>query len=160
MLEAFSDADLGNCRTTRKSTSGGCLSLNESIVFTWAKQQDTVADSSTESEYLAMVHACKQIKYVLNFLDELGIILGKVAQLNIDNTSAMEMIKSNIKSRVKHLDRKKYWIREFLANKNATVKHVETKNNLADIFTKYVPKTVLDRLRASIMGRESPPRIA
>merc|ERR1711915_262850 len=126
-LEAFTDADLGNCRTTRKSTSGGCLSLNGSIVFTWTKQQDTVADSSTESEYLAMVHACKQIKYVLNFLDELGIILGKVAELNIDNTSAMQMINSNIKSRVKHLDRKKYWVREFLANKNATVKHVDKK---------------------------------
>ena len=95
-----------------------------------------------------------------NFLDELGIILGKLTELNIDNTSAMEMIKSNVKSRVKHLDRKKYWIREFLANKNATVKHVETKNNLADIFTKYVPNTVMERLRAPIMGRENPPRDA
>ena len=70
----------------------------------------------------------------------------------------MEMIKSNVKSRVKHLGRKNYWVREFLANKNATAKHVDTKNNLADIFTKYVPNTVLERLRAPIMGRENPPR--
>ena len=157
-LEGFTDADLGNCRTTRKSTSGGCLALNGSIIFTWAKQQDTVADSSTESEYLAMVHACKQIKYVQQFLDELHIVLGEVPILNIDNTSAMEMVRSNVKSRVKHLDRKTYWIREFIANKNAIIKHVETKYNLADLFTKYVPNTVLEKLRPAIMGREDPPR--
>ena len=56
------------------------------------------------------------------------------------------------------MDKKKFWIREFLANKNATVQHVETKNNLADIFTKYVPNTVLERLRSPIMGRGDPPR--
>ena len=157
-IEAFTDADLGNCRTTRRSTSGGCIALNGSIIFTWAKQQDTVAESSTESEYLAMVHACKQIKYVQQFLDELRIILGSVPALNIDNTSAMEMIRSNAKSRVKHLDRKTYWIREFISNKNAIIKYVETKYNLADLFTKYVPNTVLDKLRPAIMGREDPPR--
>ena len=132
--------------------------MNGSIIFTWAEQQATVAESSTESEYLAMVHACKQIKYVQQFLDELKIILGSVPILNIDNTSAMEMIRSNAKSRVKHLDRKTYWIREFISNKNAIIKYVETKYNLADLFTKYVPNTVLDKLRPAIMGREDPPR--
>ena len=157
-LEAYTDADLGSCRTTRKSTSGGCLSLNGSIVFTWAKQQDTVADSSTESEYLAMVHACKQVKYVQQFLDELNIILGEIPILHIDNTSSMEMVRGNAKSRVKHLDRKKYWIRDFITNQNIVIKYVETKNNIADLFTKYVTNTVLEKLRPAIMGREEPPR--
>ena len=70
----------------------------------------------------------------------------------------MKMLEINVKSRVKHLDRKKYWIREYVGNKNVSVKYVDTKNNLADIFTKYVQNTVLDKLRPAIMGREDPPR--
>ena len=156
-LTAYTDADLGSCRTTRRSTSGGTLALNGSMVFTWAKQQDTVADSSTESEYLAMVHACKQVKYVQQFLDELSIVLGEIPILHIDNTSAMEMVRGNLKSRVKHLDRKKYWIREFITNKNIVIKFCPTKYNIADLFTKYVANTVMETLRPAIMGREIPP---
>ena len=152
-LESFTDADLGNCRTSRRSTSGGCLSLNGSIISTWAKQQDIVAESSTESEYIAMVHACKMIKYVQQFLDELNITLGEIPVLHIDNTSAMAMITPNVKSRVKHMDRKKYWIRGYIANKNVIVKYVHTKDNIADLFTKYAPNTVLGKLRPVIMGR-------
>ena len=54
-----------------------------------------------------MTYACKQIKYLQQFLDELELILEDIPILHVDNTSAMTMVTSNIKSRVKHLDRKK-----------------------------------------------------
>ena len=104
-----------------------------------------------------MTRAGKEIKYITQFLDELGIVLEKVPVLYVDNTSAMSMVTENVKSRVKHLDRKKYLIREMVHNLNLTVHHVETKFNIADIFTKYVPQTVLSVLKPAIMGRERPP---
>ena len=91
------------------------------------------------------------------FLDELGIILYKIPVLYVDNTSAMTMVIENVKSRVKHLGRKKYLIREMVHNLNLTIHHVEMKFNIADIFTKYVPQAVLTILRPAIMGREPPP---
>ena len=69
----------------------------------------------------------------------------------------MSMVIENVKSRVKHLDRKKYLIREMVHNLNLTIHHVDTKFNIADIFTKYVPQTVLNVLRPAIMGRAPPP---
>ena len=105
-----------------------------------------------------MVHACTQMKYAQQFLDELNISLGEVPYLNIDNTSAMAMITSNVKSRVKHLDRKKYWVREYIANKNVIIRYVDTKDNIADLFTRYVANNVLERLRPAVMGRSEPPR--
>ena len=69
----------------------------------------------------------------------------------------MPMFIEDVKSRVKHLDRKKYLIGEMVHNRNLTVHHVETKYNIADIFTKYVPQTVLRVLKPAIMGREPPP---
>ena len=158
-IESFTDADLAGCRTSRKSTSGGCISLNGSIIHTWAKQQDTVADSSAESEFIGMTQACKQIKYLQQFLDELGIILGEIPILHVDNTSAMTMVTSNIKTRVKHLDRKRYWIRDYITNQNVIIKYIETKKNLADIFTKYVENTVFQKLRPAVMGRIYPNEI-
>ena len=156
-LQAYSDADLGNCRTSKRSTSGGCVLFNGSIIHTWAKHQGTSVDSSTEAEFLAMTRACKEIKYITQFLDEVGIVLNKIPVPYVDNTSAMSMVIENVKSRVKHLDRKKYLIREMVHNLNLTIHHVDTKFNIADIFTKYVPQTVLNVLRPAIMGRAPPP---
>ena len=95
--------------------------------------------------------------YFQQFLDEIGIILGEIPIIHIDNTSAMKMVNTNIKSRVKHLDRKVYWIRDYISNQNVVVKHVDGKLNLADIFTKYVTAPVLDKLRPAVMGRTDPP---
>ena len=36
--------------------------------------------------------------------------------------------------------------------------YIETENNIADLFTKYVPNPTLGRLRPAIMGRETPPK--
>ena len=156
-LTVFTDADLGGCRTSRKSTSGGCIALNGAIFHTWAKQQNTIADSSAESEFNGLAQACKEVKYVLEVLDEMDIILHKPPRIYIDNTSAMSMVEKNVKSRVKHLDRKVYWIREFIANGNVIVKHVDGKLNLADLFTKFVSTEVMTRLRPAVMGRSLPP---
>ena len=130
------------------------------LFYTWAKQQDTIANSSAESEFFGLSLACKNIMYCQIFLDELGILLGTIPTVNIDNTSAMKMVNTNVKSRVKHLDRKAYWIRDYIACANVTVKHIDGKLNIADIFTKYVTNQVLETLRPAVMGREKPPQKA
>ena len=156
-ITSYTDADLGGCRTSRKSTSGGCIALNGTIFHTWAKQQATIADSSAESEFLGMTQACKEIKYVEEVLDEMNIILNKVPILYIDNTAAIAMLTQNIKSRVKHLDRKVYWTRDFVQMENVSVRHIDGRLNLADIFTKFVSNEVLRRLKPSVMGKSKPP---
>ena len=40
-----------------------------------------------------------------------------------------------------------------MTNKNVIIKYVDTKISMADIFAKYVPHTVLEKLRPSVMGR-------
>ena len=69
----------------------------------------------------------------------------------------MDMIKNNLKGRVKHLDRKFYWVRVYVKKGIFTIQKVLGTRNLADIFTKYVDKPTLQILRPAVMGRESPP---
>ena len=83
------------------------------LQYIQGKAADTIADSSAKSEFIGMTYACKQTKYPQQFLDELGIILGDIPILHVDNTSAMTMVISNKKSRV----------RDFVPTQNVVVKY-------------------------------------
>ena len=67
------------------------------------------------------------------------------------------MIRNNLKGRVKNLDRKFFWVRDYIKKGVFTVQKVLGTRNLADLYTKYVDKTTLELLRPSVMGRETPP---
>ncbi|XP_015161597.1 uncharacterized mitochondrial protein AtMg00810-like [Solanum tuberosum] len=50
-LNAFSDSDCAGCPNTRRSVSGWCMLLGESLISWKSKNQDRVSKSSTEAEY-------------------------------------------------------------------------------------------------------------
>ena len=71
--------------------------------------------------------------YIKNVLEELGITLHKPPNIFIDSSVAMDMISNNLKGRVKHLDRKFYWVRDYVHKRIFTIQKVLGTRNLADI---------------------------
>jgi hypothetical protein len=55
-LVDFSDADFAGSRIDRKSTSGTCHFLGSSLVCWSSQKQSSVAQSTTEAEYVAAAH--------------------------------------------------------------------------------------------------------
>ena len=59
-------------------------------------KQDTVADSTTEVEYIAACEAAKEGVWIWHFLDDLGIFPALVKPLDLycDNSSAIAQARS------------------------------------------------------------------
>jgi hypothetical protein len=54
ILIAYTDADLGGCYDTGKSTGGYCHVLNEGLIAWGSKRQTIVATSTAEAEYMCL----------------------------------------------------------------------------------------------------------
>ena len=104
-----------------------------------SSKQDTVANSTTESEYLAACETAKEAVWIKKFLIELGVVPSVLdgIQLYCDNNGAIAQSKeprSHYKS--KHVMRKYHLIREIINRKDVMICKVHTDENIADPLTK------------------------
>ena len=135
-LIGYCDADYAGDRIERKSTSGACQFLGEALISWCCRKQNTIALSTTEAEYVAATGCCSQILWIKNQLEDYSLRYTCIPIL-CDNTSAINLSKNPIQhSRSKHIDIKHHFIRDHVQKGEIELIFVDTKNQLADIFTK------------------------
>eukprot|EP00268_Persea_americana_P050874 TRINITY_DN5577_c0_g1_i2.p1 TRINITY_DN5577_c0_g1~~TRINITY_DN5577_c0_g1_i2.p1 ORF type:complete len:317 (-),score=19.16 TRINITY_DN5577_c0_g1_i2:294-1244(-) len=71
-LIAYSDSDWAGCPNSRRSTTGWCMFLGDSLISWKCTKQDKVPKSSTEAKYRAMSAATSEIVWLWGLLFELG----------------------------------------------------------------------------------------
>ena len=136
-LLAWSDADWGGDKDTRRSTSGYVFTLSGGAVSWQSKLQKSVAQSSTEAEYVALSLAAKEGIWIRRFLEETRICSISTITLQCDNKSAILMTKQHKQSeRTKHIDFKVHFIRDLVEEKTCTVEYTPTEEQWADFLTK------------------------
>ena len=135
-LMSYSDADYAGCRSARKSTSGTCHFLGNSLVSWFSKKQNSIALSTTEAEYIAAGLACAQVLWMRQTLQDYGIVCDTNI-IRCDNTSAINLSKNHIlHSRTKHIDIRHHFLSDHVDKKDIELEFIKTNNQLADILTK------------------------
>ncbi|XP_020979178.1 uncharacterized protein LOC110271878 [Arachis ipaensis] len=112
-LTGFADADWATCADTRRSVSGYCFMLENSLISWKSKKQTTVAKSSAEAEYRSLAVATCEASWLSFLMDFIGLPLQKSITLFCDNQSAIHIANNPIfHERTKHIEVDCHIVRE------------------------------------------------
>ena len=149
-LVGFSDADWGGNSDDRKSTSGGCFFLGNNLISWFSKKQNCVSLSTAEAEYIAAGAGSTELVYLKSMLEEYDVPQD-VVTLFCDNTSAINIAKNPVQhSKTKHIEIRHHYIRDLVNYKILSLEHVNTEDQLADIFTKPLDMVKFEKLRFAL----------
>ena len=112
---AFSDSDYAGDSETRVSIAGFILYLM-GVPISWkSKGQKGVTLSSSEAELVALSEAAKEVKFVFQVLQSMGIKVKLPIVVRVDNVGAI-FIGTNVtvSQRSKHIDVRYHFVREYV----------------------------------------------
>ncbi|KAJ9544943.1 hypothetical protein OSB04_024650 [Centaurea solstitialis] len=138
-VTGYSDASFQTDRDDFRSQSGYVFTLNGGAISWKSSKQDTIADSTTEAEYIAACDAAKEAVWLRNFLSDLRVVasISRLIDIFCDNSGAVAQAKEpreHHKSR--HVLRKYHLIREIIGRGDVRICKIPTENNVADPLTK------------------------
>ncbi|GJY05354.1 retrovirus-related pol polyprotein from transposon TNT 1-94 [Tanacetum coccineum] len=135
----WADGD-GKYKDARRSTSGSAQFLGDKLVSWSSKKQKCMAILSTEAEYISLFGRCAQILWMRSQLTDYGFQFNKIP-LYCDNKSVITLCCNNVQhSRAKHIDVHYHFIKAQVENGIAELYFVWTEYQLANIFTKPLPR--------------------
>jgi hypothetical protein len=150
-LHGFSDADFAGCRLDRKSTSLTCQFLGSTLVSWSSRKQSSVAQSTTEAEYVAAASCCSQLLWITYTMSDFGEEYTHVP-LQCDSTSAISIAKNPVlHSKTKHIEVRYHFLRDNVEKGKIALIHLPTHDQLADIFTKPLDQATFTCLRGSLL---------
>jgi len=151
IITAYADASYAN-DTTRKSISGIIVKLYGNVVVWYSKRQSTTALSTTESEYMAISSALQEVLWMKQIILEMLNISTTVPLLLSDNTSAINIAKSDGEhQRTKHIDVRHHFIKDCLKKQDVVLNYVPTALQDADILTKRMNNKLFSDLLCRLM---------
>ncbi|KAI3689133.1 hypothetical protein L2E82_47082 [Cichorium intybus] len=138
-VEGYTDASFQTDRDSGWSQSGWVFLLNGGAVTWKSSKQETVADSTCESEYIAASEASKEAAWLKNFIGDLGVVpsIQEPLELFCANEGAVALTKEpRDHGKSRHIDRKYHYIRHRVEEGHLLVKRVSSEDNPADPLTK------------------------
>ena len=148
-----------------KSRSGHVIRVDDCPITWCSRKQGETALSTTEAEYMALSMAMRELLWVRRLVEEIAMgfdvkydrrarIWSKVFE---DNQGAIAVAnRPDLTARTRHLHTKYHHFKEHLgidSNGNGIeIRYIDTKQQIADIFTKGLGNEDFKRLRDMLMG--------
>ena len=168
-LECYVDADWAGSWKLRSSADplsarsrSGYVIMYAGCPIVWAsKMQSLVALSTTEAEYIALSSSLREVIAIMNLMNELtarGFTLNRSTPkvhctVFEDNRSCIEIATNHrTRPRTKHLSVRLHHFHSHILAKTISIQHISTKHQIADLFTKPLPRDQFTRLHNQFMG--------
>ena len=145
----------------------GYIIMYAGMPLCWvSKLQTEIALSSTESEYIGISEATRQVIPIMELLQELkgaGFNIGSTTpiircKVFENNSGAMKMATVHKwRPRTKHIATKYHHFRDYVKRGQIVIEAISTENQPADILTKPVNETINNRHCHTIMGNAPTP---
>ena len=142
-LSGYTDASFQTDKDDSRSQSRFVFCLNGGAICWKSSKQSTVADSTTEVEYIAASEAAKEAVWIRKFMIELGVVPNAGCPVNLycDNNGAIAQAKEpRAHQKSKHILRRYHLIREILNRGDVKICKIATEANVADPLTKPLPQ--------------------
>ncbi|MBW0471949.1 hypothetical protein O181_011664 [Austropuccinia psidii MF-1] len=135
-LKAYSDADWGNFRETRRSVSGYLALLNGNLVLWKTKKQPLVSISTAKAEYKAVCDLVSELLWLRQWGKECGLFTTlEPIPIHEDNQSCINSILWNSNTnnkRMKHVDIQLNFVKEAVESSSIWLVYTPTQAMLAD----------------------------
>ena len=148
----YVDSDWAQDPETRRSMSGMMVMMGGAAIAWTVRQQDCVALSSAESEYIGMCLAAKETVWIRRLVSGLGLVDGTDAPttLLIDNQGSMGLAhNASVNRRTKHIDVRYHYTRKAVEDNVLTLEYCPTEQMVADMLTKPLGRVKLQEFVAS-----------
>jgi hypothetical protein len=147
----YVDADYAGDKDGHRSMEGHIFFVAQGPVSWASKQQNTVALSTVEAEFMAFTRAIQQAIWMTKFMGKIGLPQATPVNIFADNTGAIANT-ANYKnhSRTKHIDIRYHFTKEKVASGEIAFTYIPSSDNLADILTKPLPKEAILRCCSGI----------
>ena len=129
VIQGYADAAIQTSEQDSRLQFGFVFVLNGGAVSWKSLKQETIADSTTESEYIVASEGAKEAVWIKNFITGFEVVLSILDPLEIfcDNNEAIAQVKepqSHQKS--KHILRRYHLIREIVVTSRSSRFQVQT----------------------------------
>lgn len=148
-LTLFVDASYGN-REDRKSQSGDVLRFRDCTIDCGTTKQSIVTKSPAEAEMVAASDAGSKLLHYRRVLQSLKIPCDRVIMYQDNELLCNGRSSSGMKT--KHIDIRRYWLKQHVDSEEISIKYCPTERMLADILTKPLTGATFVYLRDLLLG--------
>ena len=136
----FTDSDWAADHSDSRSTAGYIFLLGTAAFSWYSKKQGHVSTSTADAEYTALFRGGEQAFWLRQLYHQIGLPLQAPLKLYCDSESAIAIAKNEgAHSKSKAIRIETHAVRERINRREIEVEYVNTKGNIADIFTKSLP---------------------
>ena len=133
----YSDSDYASDTDSRQSLSRFVLYACQVPISWGSKGQKSVMLLSSDTEWVALSEAIKEVMFVSQLLTSMKIWVQYPIIVHVDNVRAIFMAQNiTTSSCTKHVDVRYKYVNEFVEDGVVKIVFVKSKENNADLFTK------------------------